>query len=294
MNIDVLIFLLLYLCALLFSFHALAWLFPLIILVVALKYYPFCAFFALILKGLPRKNGISYLAPPWLILLIASCIGLALSLPWATNGGSGAIVAPGGLASHGLMAFGYLNNTLIESFGLSSGRWLIKIMFGLKFLMVASGAYMAYRLRLVDIFLKTISAQTAQYKGTRLPVDFYPSLVTAMTSVWLGCYIVTISYEYRMIFLFPALIFIARAIQLNPSISVTPLQRRGLICLLIAILASMLIPFLGYGFQAPLARLGIDAVAEFMLIPFYASALFVIILNLIVMARRSSPLLAQS
>lgn len=294
MNIDVLIFLLLYLCALLFSAHALIWLFPLIIIVVALKYYPFFAFFALILKGLPSKNGISHLIPPWLILLIASCLGLALSLPWAANGGSGDIVAPGGLASHGLLAFGYLNSTLIDSFGLTTGHLLIKIMFGMKILMLAIGAFVAYRLRFADILSKAIYAQTVQYKGTRLPVDFYPSLIAAMTSVWLGCYIVTVSYDYRMIFLFPMLIFVARAIQLNPSGPVIKLQRGGLICLLAAMLASMLITFVGYSFQDPLTRLGVDAVAEFVLIPFYASALFVIVLSQIVMARRPYTLLPHS
>jgi hypothetical protein len=293
MNIDVLIFLLLYLCVLLFSAHALAWLFPLMILVIALKYYPFFAFFALMLIGLPRKTGISYPAPPWLILLIGSCIGLALSLPWAANGGTGVTVAGGGLSSHGLMALGYLNNAVIDAFGSNSGRLLIKMAFAAKILMLVVGAFMAYRLKLVDILFKVIDAQSAQFKSPTLLTDFYPSLVIAMTSLWLGCYIVTISYDYRLIFLFPVLIFIARAIQLVPVSREALMQRWSLICLLIAILASMLIPFIAYGFQDPLARIGIDAIAEFILIPFYASAFFVIILSKIVMARRPSFLLAQ-
>ena len=44
MNIDILIFLLLYLSVLLFSLHALVWLFPLIIYVIPLRYFPFFAF----------------------------------------------------------------------------------------------------------------------------------------------------------------------------------------------------------------------------------------------------------
>jgi hypothetical protein len=53
-------------------------------------------------------------------------------------------------------------------------------------------------------------------------------------------------------------------------------------------LGSMLIPFIGYGFQNQITRLGVDGISEFILIPFYASALFVIILAQILAARRSS------
>jgi len=293
MNIDVLIFLLLYLCVLLFSSHAFVWLFPLIILVIALKYYPFFAFFALMLHGLPQKPSLSHPVPPWLVLLIGSCIGLALSLPWAANGGTGVTVAGGGLSSHGLMALGYLNNAVIEAFGSASGRLLIKIAFGMKILMLACGAYMAYRLRLFNILANAIEVQVAKFKRTSLLSNFYRTLVVSMTSLWLGCYIVTISYDYRMIFLFPMLIFIARAIQLSPSGQTGLMQRRGLTLLLIAMLASMLIPFFAYGYQDPLVRLGIDAIAEFVLIPFYASGLFVIVLSTIITARRPSLLLAQ-
>jgi len=293
MNIDILIFLLLYLCVLLFSAHALVWLFPLIILVIALKYYPFFAFFALMLHGLPRKPTSSHPVPPWLILLIGSCIGLALSLPWAANGGTGVTVAGGGLSSHGLMALGYMNNAVIDAFGSASGRLLIKIAFGMKILMLAIGACMAYQLRLFDILARAIHVQAVKFKCTSMLDNFYQTLVVAMTSLWLGCYIVTISYDYRLIFLFPVLIFIARAIQLRPGSRTGLMQRRGLIFLLVAMLASMLIPYLAYSYQDPLIRLSIDAIAEFVLIPFYASALFVIVLSTIITARRPSLLLAQ-
>ena len=250
-------------------------------------------FFALMLHGLPRKPSLSHPVPPWLVLLIGSCIGLALSLPWAANGGTGVTVAGGGLSSHGLMALGYLNNAVIEAFGSSNGRLLIKIAFGMKILMLACGAYMAYRLRLFNILANAIEVQAAKFKRTSLLSNFYRTLVVSMTSLWLGCYIVTISYDYRMIFLFPMLIFIARAIQLSPSGQTGLMQRRGLTLLLIAMLASMLIPFFAYGYQDPLIRLGIDAIAEFVLIPFYASGLFVIVLSTIITARRPSLLLSQ-
>ena len=291
MNIDILIFLLLYLCILLFSFHAFFWLLPLIIFVISLKYFPFFAFFALMLKGLPSKPGVSHPFPPWLILLIGSCIGLALSLPWYEDGGN--TVASGDLSCHGLLALGYLNKILVDSFGLANARWMIKSFWIIKTAFLIGGGYMAYRLGLADILANAIAKQTDKFKSTHLPPDFHSSLIVAMTSTWLGCYFITISFEYRMIFLFPVLIFIARAIQLSPTTRTMLLQRRALICLLIAMLASMLIQFVGYSFQDPFTRIGVDAVAEFVLIPFYASALFIIILNLIVMARRSS-LLSQN
>jgi len=249
----------------------------------------------LMLHGLPSKPGPSHPVPPWLVLLIGSCIGLALSLPWAANGGTGvtAAGAGGGLSSHGLMALGYMNNAVIDAFGFATGRLLIKISFGMKILTLAIGAYMAFRLRLFDILTNAIDVQASKFKRTSLLSNFYRSLVVSMTSLWLGCYIVTISYDYRMIFLFPMLIFIARAIQLSPSGQTGLMQRRGLTLLLIAMLASMLIPFVAYGYQDPLIRLGIDAIAEFVLIPFYASALFMIVLSTIITARRPSLLLAQ-
>ena len=291
MNIDILVFLLLYLSVLLFSLHALVWLFPLIIFVISLKYFPFFAFFALMLKGLPSKPGISHPAPPWLILLIGSCIGLALSLPWSVNGGT--VVAAGGLNSHGLTALGFLNTSLIDSFGLANARWIIKAMFGMKILMIASGAYMAFKLNLANILKNSIGIQLLRSKNSKLLESFYLNLFIAMTSVWLGCYIVTISYDYRMIFLFPALVFSARAIQLSPCNHISSLQKSGLICLLAFMLASMLIPFIGHSYQDQLTRIGIDSIAEFVFIPFFASSLFVIVLSLIVMARRPSALMAQ-
>jgi hypothetical protein len=290
MNIDILIFLLLYLSVLLFSLPALVWLFPLIIFVVSLKYFPFFAFFALMLKGLPSKAGISHPVPPWLILLTGSCIGLALSLPWSDDG---VVVATGGLNSHGLTALGFLNTSLIDSFGLANARWIIKAMFGLKILMIASGAYMAFKLNLANILKNSIEIQLLRSKNPKLLESFYLNLFIAMTSVWLGCYIVTISYDYRMIFLFPALVFIARAIQLSPYNHINSLQKSGLICLLAFMLASMLIPFIGHSYQDQLTRIGIDSIAEFVSIPFFASSLFVIILSMIVMARRPSALMAQ-
>lgn len=197
-------------------------------------------------------------------------------------------MAAGGLASHGLLALGHLNKILIEAFGLTNARWIIKAFCLIKIAFFISGAYMAYRLRLADILANAIDKHIDKFETTRLPADFHHSLVVAMTSVWLGCYFITISFDYRMIFLFPALIFIARAIQLNPTTRIMFSQRRGLICLLIAMLAPMLIQFIGYSFQDPLTRIFVDAIAEFILIPFYASALFVIVLSLIVTARRQS------
>ena len=232
---------------------------------------------------MPKNQLKRYLLPPWLILLSASILGLALSLPWAGSGGT--TVAGGGLASHGLSALGYMNNFVIDQLGIANARWFIKLMFGIKLFSLAGGAYMAYRFKIASVLTKAIQRQTAQYQGTRLPPDFYPNLVISMTSTWLGCYVVTKSYDYRMIFLFPILIFIARAIQLEPLSEADLQQRRGLILLLTAMLASMLIQFLVYSFDDKLIRLSIDSISEFVLIPFYASAFFVIIVNWLWAAR---------
>jgi hypothetical protein len=293
MNIDILIFLLLYLSILLFSSHAFAWLLPLMIFVISLKYYPFFAFFALMLKGLPCKSDTKYSVKPWLILLIGSCIGLALSLPWGLGGANAVTIASGGLNSHGLTAMGFLNKPLIHSFGIANFRWILKAVFGIKILMLSSGGYMAWKLKLADILARVINIQTSQFRNICLPVDFYDSLVVAMTTVWLGCYISTISFDYRMIFLFPMLIFIARAIQLSPFIQINLMQIWGLICLLGAMLASMLIQFIANTPQDAAAQVGIDAIAEIILIPFYASALFVVVSSLIIMSRIRSGVIAQ-
>jgi len=296
LNIDLLIFLLLYLSALLFSSHILVLLLFMMIFVISLKYYPVFAFIALMLKGLPQKVGTNYFVPPWLILFIGSCIGLGLSLPWATNGEIASTLASGGLNSHGLTSLGFLNKPLVDSFGLSTTRWILKAIVGLKILMLLSGAYMAYRFNLTDILVKTVNIHTAEFKNKSFPADFYHSLIVSMTSVWLGCYIVTISFDYRMIFLFPVLIFIARAIQLSVSSlsgQISSTQRRGLLCLLVAMLASMLIPFIGHAYLDPLTRVAIDAIAEFILIPFYASSLAVIVIGQIIMARRASGLFVR-
>jgi hypothetical protein len=291
MNLDVIIFLLIYLAALLFSFQALVWLFPLVIFVVAMKYYPCFAFFALALKGVPGNELKPHWLPPWIILLIASFAGLALSLPWASSGGT--TVAAGGLNSHGLLALGYINNFLVDQLGLENARWAVKTLILIKLVFLALGAYMAYRLQIAALVVKAMQDQVTKYSGTRLPADFYPSLLVASTAVWLGCYVITISFDYRMIFLFPILIFIARAIQLGPGQGAGPRQRTGLIVLLISMLGSMLIPLLAYSFSAGVARVAVDGFSEFVLIPFYASALSVIILNCLLLARRSTASIAE-
>lgn len=57
------------------------------------------------------------------------------------------------------------------------------------------------------IFNEGHDGQAAQYRRARLGLGFYQAVIVAMTSVPLGCYMVTISYDYRMIFLFSMLIF---------------------------------------------------------------------------------------
>jgi hypothetical protein len=92
-----------------------------------------------------------------------------------------------------------------------------------------------------------------------------------MTFVGLGCYGVATTYDYRMISFSPFSrvdFFRASAIQLTPFNPTCLWQERSLIGLLIAILASLPIPF-------------------------KALALFVIILRQLVMARRPSAWLVK-
>lgn len=58
-------------------------------------------------------------------------------------------------------------------------------------------------------------------------------------------------------------------------------------------LASMLIQFIANTPQDAAAQVGIDAIAEIILIPFYASALFVVVSSLIIMSRIRSGAIAQ-
>ena len=89
------------------------------------------------------------------------------------------------------------------------------------------------------------------------------------------------------------LIFIARAIQLSPFIQIDLSQRWGLICLLGAMLASMLIQFIANTPQDALTQVGIDAISEILLIPFYASALFIVVFSQIITSRVKSGVIAR-
>jgi hypothetical protein len=94
-----------------------------------------------------------------------------------------------------------------------------------------------------------------------------------MSSIWLGCYITTVSHDYRLIFIIPFLGYLA-------SLSGSSMQPRFLKIwsgsLVVFLLIVFLFPWLGVGYTAiGMQSLElIEPLTEFVLIPLIAGSVF--------------------
>ncbi|MEB3199278.1 MAG: hypothetical protein VKK62_01965 [Synechococcaceae cyanobacterium] len=281
MNIDILIYSLIILNCGLLSLRS-AFLrglgsLALSIATVGMKIYPVFGYFCLILLAAPLarvRDGIFRINRIDGLIILAGCaVGLISAAPVLTGGSSLSTsslpAAEGGIGSHGLLAFGFINADLVQLYGLQPARALVRLNFMLKISSLIAGFWLTIALDLGATLRRYIAGLDAQEPNGRR-ARFILNTISSMTGIWLGCYLFTISYDYRLIFLIPMIGVLAQCRQPGGN----PWQRRWGLCLvamgLIPGLSTMLLSALPA--TSPSLRTTHEIIVEFMMMPLLASS----------------------
>ncbi|MFN6352480.1 MAG: hypothetical protein ACK40D_06345 [Cyanobacteriota bacterium] len=238
---------------------------------VSLKIYPL---FGLVGLLAARGGGLATTKICWdsarlkAMVLAAAVAGIFPLLGYFRSVGN--LIKEGGLGSHGLLAFGYMNIALVDSFGIDTARLLIRVLFVSKAAALLAGFWLAYKANLSWVWSRPNSL------GRRLSGFQWITLLTA-SSVWLGCYIFTINYDYRFLYVFP---FIAYLAALAAAPGRAGLQTLWPSALILMILVVLFFPWLQTGYtEFGMKSVKIlEPVTEFVLIPLFAGSLFYFLL----------------
>jgi hypothetical protein len=167
---------------------------------IALKIFPIAGFVGWLAVAPLAARRIGWKINKFSILavLLGIGIGSALSFSWLSVG---SMYAEGGVKSFGLQSIGYVNNTLIDQFGLATARLMIRFLIIIKSAALIFGAYISYRVQL-DLALQKLFLSIKNVFIQRFSFAY----VTIMTLSWIGGYIATISYNHRQIFMLPSIV----------------------------------------------------------------------------------------
>ncbi|WP_216910158.1 hypothetical protein [Synechococcus sp. CCY 0621] len=174
--------------------------------------------------------------------------------------------------SFGLKAIGYINVSLIQQIGVGSARWVIRGLTISKLLALVVGAVLAVRLRL-HLVLQHHFQELGDGFFDRFSQTFF--LITSWT--WLGCYILTISYDYKHIYMLPGLFLLLSMVDRRATLN--PRQYALVWILVAASMISILFPHLHYNGLNNYAAISAfsELAIEFLFIPFYAGALMMLL-----------------
>jgi hypothetical protein len=241
-------------------------------LAVSLKVYPLFGIAGLVAlrdKALGTANRFqwnSILSKA--MILFASAAGVITLLVYFEKVGK--LIKEGGMNSHGLLALGYMNLPLIDAFGIDAARLLIRFLFLAKIVSLLTGVVMAYK---SNLSLPIPGSQAP----ARIPAFHWIS-IAMMSSIWLGCYLLTINHDYRFIYLLPFIVYLA---SLSSSPSLVGLQADWPKVLIFSILFVFLFPWWQLGYT----QLGmnlirfLEPVSEFIFIPLFAGSLFYFLIS---------------
>jgi hypothetical protein len=263
-NIDILVYILITLTAacvaqqtILFSLVAI----PFSLLAVSLKIFPIAGF-----AGWFFFDQFNEVKPDFRIrrsakyaIFFGSAIGLALSVPWFPVE---SMFASGDIKSYGLRALGYINLTLIELFGLDMARWMIRGLIATKLIALALGATMVYQSKL-DISLQKYILNIRSHWVQRFTFVY----TSIMTWAWIGCYILTISYNHRQVFMLPAVIALAGLLEQRDRLSTRQVQVALLGFLLAVIVIFFPIAYVLFLHGSSAFNYSIDLIVECTAIP---------------------------
>jgi hypothetical protein len=237
-------------------------------LLVSLKLYPIFGLVALLVQRSHARSSSFAVTRSFsrekFAVLFGSVLGIVATFPFLR--GMNNVAKEGGLRSHGLLAFGYINNTLIGSLGVDSARIVIKALLLIKLLSLLLGFYLAWKTRLHEAFISCWQSWDLQRS------IFCQNVFVLMSAVWLGCYLTTINIDYRLLFLIPWLGLLARVATVSSS---SLPQRRWAAGLIVSMLVVFWVPLLQWGYTdfgmklIPFA----EPLTEFVLLPVCAASL---------------------
>jgi len=236
---------------------------------VSLKIYPLFGVLGLIAQSRHRRMAQARLlgVNAWskIIVVAASIAGLLATSSYLFTVGN--LIKEGGLNSHGLMALGYMNIPLIKAFGIDRARLLIRVLLSAKLLSLALGCVIAWRLDLNRAFVTLGDSNVSCRKHD----GFLDTALMLLSCVWLGCYLTTINYDYRFVYLYPffaLLVWIAGSELLGRWQRVwSNLMAGGMVIVLFTPL--LLVGYTPIGMQ--LVRF-VEPLTEFILIPLVAGS----------------------
>lgn len=267
-NIDMLMLLLLASLAAALA-AAGAWLLPLqgalSWLLVVIKAYPLAGLIAWsACQGLEHRRRDAAAA-----VAVGACIGLAMILPWLRQSGHAVAGKSPGLSSHGFAELGLqlgppslaglLEFVLLNKWGL---------------LLVIAGFLLGRQQR-----LRAHLTQLTQQSGTTAYSQRFLALFVALsTFIWLGCYFLSTSIDYRFILAMPAVVIvyscIAQRIRAHGFLSSAGLL---LTALTIAILNPIPGTFIGANAATVAVAVGIDRFADSVVLPLLAGSLLAMV-----------------
>ncbi|MFM7268323.1 MAG: hypothetical protein ACKOZT_07015 [Cyanobium sp.] len=278
-NLDLLLFLLMLLLAAVLglaaqpcksSVWAQSMSFALIFLSVSLKIYPLFGVLGLIAQSRRRRGAQARLigdgALARTIMIAASLAGLLATSSYLFTVGN--LIKEGGLNSHGLMALGYMNMPLIKAFGIDRARTVIRLLLGAKFISLVTGFVASWFLDLNRASLSLADSANPQSR----PSGFLDMALMLLSSIWLGCYLTTINYDYRFVYLYP---FLGLLVWTAGSAVAGRLQRAWSNLIVGATIVVLFTPLLQVGYT-PIGMLlvrFVEPLTEFILIPLVAGSL---------------------
>lgn len=184
---------------------------PLLALVaVSVKLYPVVGLFAFC--GLSWKQRATQPGDKWALTMVAlaAMAGLALALPWYfTNGGVAA--NPG----EGVVSHSFLSNAF--RFTLRFWQPLLNAKPGALITIVVSQLMRAFAIGLGFLYCRKSFPVLQATNDDSLENRFLSMYVQITALTWLGCYLLSTSFDYRLVFAIPAILALLASIPARPS-----------------------------------------------------------------------------
>lgn len=244
------------------------------LLAVSLKIYPAAGYLGWgtlgILSGQHKKDRNLFLA---LAVITGSILGLALSIPFLGDFGESTDIGDGGIINFGLRAFDYFSPWMTKLLGPDMTRVSIQALTLFKLTVLFSSFWITSRLSIYKFYSFNLQTLGKRWKCFQ---DLYFSI---MTWTWLGCYLLTISNDYRSIFLLPSIANMASMLENGGHYGRN--QKALLLALLTGSIVILLFPLTAFSpfFQYSAAHTLIEMGVEFAVLPFLAGALASILIG---------------
>ncbi len=272
LNFDVFIFLVISSSCLLMSWsgtyaHAVSG--ALALLAVSLKIYPAAGYLGWavlgILSGKHQKESNLFLA---LAVITGSILGLAFSIPFLGDFSESSDIGDGGIINFGLRAFNYMSPWMTRLLGPDMARLSIQALGVLKIIVLLFSFWITSRLSIYKCYARNLLA-IGKLRWRR----FQELFISIMTWTWLGCYLLTISNDYRSIFLLPSIASIASMLEDGKHHDRS--QKALLLALLTGSIIILLFPMTAFSpvFQYSATHTIVELGVEFVILPFLAGAL---------------------